>query len=370
MARNNQSTVEYLTNIKNKMKQNIMRNQSVAKSKADAQLLENFFNEIGGQPIDPDNIVEGITREDIQDAIKRLGMGKVWHFKGSEGIKDISGVGFEDYLGRLSNRIMQNAKKQGLASWSKSYNYIINLGSSTVNLYNNITDDISNETTKNLIDQAYKDVKTKLDEDNMKAQKKYGVNAKVQGKIDNAMKLLDFTVSDIDNPALKRILPLLADSSFSDKAYLTTGYVRIGQTNSFRVFLAVSGEGSAEEKIYHWERMLNCMDYHDEHNAAMLFYQIRYMYELTGYGLQYTENKINQALGNSLGAKYFIYYHPGKDNGKVRVISTAAIINDFIFAVENDGYFQTHSAKCNDEKAYALYATLKMRMNNGDFEFG
>ena len=115
---------------------------------------------------------------------------------------------------------------------------------------------------------------------------------------------------------------------------------------------------------YHWEKMLSCMDYHNNHHAALLFYQIRYMYELTGYGLQYTENKINEALG-SLGAKYFIYYYP---NAGVRVISTASIINNLINAVRDDNLWKYNVKDITKE--YALYAKLKMRMRNGIFEFG
>lgn len=358
------STEAYLINILNEMKANIERGKTIEENRAEAQLLEDFFNEIGKYNQNPDNIIEGSARAEIREAIQALHMGNVWNFLGANGLKEISGTGFEDYLGRLTNRIMQNAKKYDLATWSKSYNYVINLGSQTVDIYKNISDDISNEVTKKLIDETYKDIRPKLEKDADEAHKKLGINARVQGKIDNAMKYIDFEVTT-ENPILQKVLPLLAQATFSDKAYLTTGDVALGQTNSFRVFLAVSGEGSAEEKVYHWYRMLTCMDHHGYHNASSLFYQIRYMYELTGYGLKYTENKINEALGN-LGAKYFIYYH----GGNVRVVSTAVIINDLINAVRDNHYFETHSAKYGSQKNYALYAKLKMRMQNGIFEFG
>jgi hypothetical protein len=366
MANNrpNISTETYLMNILNEMKANIERGKTIEENRAEAQLLEDFFNEIGKYNENPDNIIEGSARAEMREAIQALHMGKVWSFLGVNGLKEMSGTGFEDYLGRLTNRIMQNAKKYNLATWSKSYNYIINLGSQTVDIYKNISDDISNEVTKKLIDETYKDIRPKLEKDADEAHKKLGINARVQGKIDNAMRYIDFEVTT-ENPILQKVLPLLAQATFSDKAYLTTGDVVLGQTNSFRVFLAVSGEGSAEEKVYHWYRMLTCMDHHGYHNASSLFYQIRYMYELTGYGLKYTENKINEALG-SLGAKYFIYYH----EGKIKVISTAVIINDLINAVRDDHYFEIHSAKYKSQKNYALYAKLKMRMQNGVFEFG
>ena len=361
--RDNISTEKYLTNVLNEMKSNIERGRSVEENRVEAQLLEDFFNMIGGYKVNSDNIIEGISMQDIQEAIQQLGMGAVWHFEGANGLKEISGVGFEDYLGRLTNRIMVNARDKGLANWSKTYNYVVNLGSQTVDLYKNISDDIENEVIKNLIDETYKEMRPKLEKDAEEAKRKIGVNARVQGKIDNAMKYIDFQVTT-DNPALRKILPLLSEATFSDKAYLTTGDVALGQTNSFRVFLAVTGEGTAEEKIYHWNKMISCMDYHNNHHAALLFYQIRYMYELTGYGLQYTENKINEALG-SLGAKYFIYYYP---NAGVRVISTASIINNLINAVRDDNLWKYNVKDITKE--YALYAKLKMRMRNGIFEFG
>lgn len=356
----------YLNEVLNRIKNDIIENKNLEIEKQNAQLIENFLNAIGGHQQDPDNLIEGLTNQLLQEALNKLNINSSWFFNNQK--NDLTGISFEKYLEKLLNEILE---KPDISTY-QSKKYVVNLGSKYVDIFKNITDDLENETVNETMKKFYTGIKNKLIEDDKKAKekrKKSQFVSSVQGKIDVAKKYIDFKVI-VNDPVLEKVLPLLAESSFTIKAYKTMDTVKIGQTNPYRVFLATSDKGSIKQKTYQWIRMLYCMDLHPTENAALLFYQIRYIYELTGYGQQYVENKISEALGQT-GAKYFIYYHPGTG---VKVLSTAVIINNFLDMVKNDKYFETYSSKYggdykNPQKHYALYARLKMRMFNGEFEF-
>ena len=364
---NEVSTPIFLQDKLTQMKEKIIKNnRNVEYYRQNAQLIENFLNEIGNNKDLPNNIIDGISQQQIKEAIDQLHLGRnYWSFIGKKG-SAAYGVKFEEYFSNLLNRIMENAKEQGIAKWEQKSPGVINVGGKTVDPMKNIIDKMADEITINLMEEAYKEIGIELDKQSKDAEIKNHTLNKVQGKIDTATRFLNFEVI-VDNPALQRILPLLANATFSDKAYLTAGDVKIGQTNSFRVFLAVTGDLTAKEKLHYWYKMLQCMDDHSIHNSAELFYQMRYIYELTGYGLQYTEQMINEALGNNTGADYFIYFH----EGKVKVVASAAVFYDFLESIEKNTAWQGKTLHGgNITKNYALYAKLKMRMRAGHFELG
>lgn len=353
------STPDFLMGRLEKIKNDIIVEKNINIYKNNALLIENFLNKIIGNQINKDNIIDGLTQEYYDKALKELGI-NIEHWTKKK--TDAYGVKFESFLQNLLSDIFKHSKDKEIANWTGGH--VTSLGLKTVNPLKNITDKTIDDTTKNLMESAYKEIAKELDKQSKESEIKNHTMNKVQGKIDTISHHINFEISTED-PLLQKVLPLLANASFSDKAYKNSGDVKIGQTNSFRVFLAISGDMDAQEKINRWNRMLNCMDFHPNDKAAEIFYELRYIYELTGYGLQYSKQAINRILGNDTGADYLIYFH----KGKIKVLSTAAIINDFLSNVKDTAKGRTLS---NGEitKEYALYARLKMRMIGGRFKIG
>lgn len=368
-GRDNISTEEYLQNTLSYMKNKLIKNNDsfLAQEKANAKKLQDFFNAIGTRNYSPENFIAEKEVQQIQEKLQALGLGAVWNFNNIKGTKNITNTAFEKYLSSLVKNVMKKAEEQNwIELKGRSYNLVI--GKENVSILKNIEDDLVTDTLTNLVKETYKEEGERIKGYADETKRIDHANVNVQGKIDVGFNFsFDITVNMPDE--LKEIFNLLSDATFSAKAYATLRDVEIGHTNSFRVFMATT-QGNTENKIYHWYRMLSCMDHHDYHEAALLFYQIRYIYELTGYGQQYIKEKINQVLGNSTGAKYLIYFNPGSG---VQVLSTAVIIHNFLEMVEDGTYFEKYASKYAEEgknysKEYALGAKLKMRMNQNLFE--
>jgi hypothetical protein len=69
--------------------------------------------------------------------------------------------------------------------------------------------------------------------------------------------------------------------------------------------MAVSGDIDYSLRLRHWYAMLQCMDEHESHGAPRLFYELRYIYELTGYGGTYIREAIQEIFAK--GARFFLY---------------------------------------------------------------
>lgn len=380
--RDNISTEEYLQAVLNRMKDQIdLSIGNLATEAENAQLLEDFFNMIGKSQTSSKgeiNIPEEFQNYILYNEIKKLGITGNWNFENwfykktnSKGItskQDILGIGFEEYIARLVNKVINTATNKK----TSNRRYDFHLGPSQVSLLKNIENDLVEDTMNELVKQVYKEENNRIKEQAKKVNSKINnVNVSVQGKIDVGFDAsnINFELIGQDSPELAKILNLLSQATFSAKSYETLGEVSLGQTNSFRVFLATT-EGSTTNKIYHWYRMLSCLDNHLDHDSAFYFYQIRYIYELTGYGQIYIKDEINKILGNNIGAKYLIYYHPGTG---VKVLSTAVIINNFLQEIKQQN-FEEYAKKYentyegNSLKNYALGAKLKLRMHKGLFD--
>lgn len=365
--RDNIPTRDYLTKVLNDMKNKMTLENNLEIERQNAKKLENFFNTLAYMNTNSENFVESAcVDENIKKPLASLNLSSIWSLVNKRGDKQITGVAFEKYLKGLINKVMERSKEEGwIGKWNR--NYVIKTGSERVDMYKNIVEDLSDDIVRDLIKDTYQRenerIKNYVDE-----AKQKGFNPTVEGKIDVAIKNVDFKIDTGKMPpALKEIFELLKGATFSAKAYATTHDVQLGQTNSFRVFLAVT-QGDTYNRVYHWYRMLSCMDAHKDHEAAFLFYQIRYIYELTGYGQQYIKNKINEMIDNPTGAKYLIYYHPGSG---IKVMSTKVLLNNFLKMVADGSYFEKYASKYegNYSKEYALGARLKLRLSKGEFEF-
>lgn len=382
--RDTKPTEEYLQAVLTRMKENINLNTSNLVIEAEnAAILERFFNALGTATYGRGKGNEINLPEEFQDELlyKLIKSNtsynfKDWKFNKEDVEKTIHGVGFEKYVFDLVQDVMKRARSKGYVDFdlrkggTRAYNF--NLGKSNVSLFQDINNDIIEQTVQPLVEGVYKQESNRLRSQAGKANLKSDtVKVQVEGKVDIGFNYsqFGFTITGEPSPGLKKVLELLSESSFSAKSYKNVGDVALGQTNSFRVFMATT-EGSTTNKVYHWYRMLTCLDNHLDHKSAYYFYQIRYIYELTGYGQSYVDQKINEMLGNNFGAKYLIYYNPGKG---VRVLSTAVIINNFLQDIKQLN-FEEYARKYEDKysgnslKNYALGAKLKLRMSKGWFE--
>ena len=148
----------------------------------------------------------------------------------------------------------------------------------------------------------------------------------VQGKIDTtgltAQINIAFDDTKLSHLALE-MLDILKDATFTDKNYISLDVLKFGQTNPARIYAIVNGGAAG------YYQMLNCFRYHSHGvKAQTLFYRIRALYELTGYGASY----INMKQLNGQIAKYLVWNNPLTDT--VQVISTAAIMENLIDKLE------------------------------------
>ena len=279
---------------------------------------------------------------------------------------NIGGNEFEDWFANVVDESVKIGQANGKIKGVISVGGVsTNFGSYQVDYLKDVVD----ETLRATAIAAYKGAKTALQTASVEEDSKNKTHSSVQGKIDTKGKYFKIEVN-IKDDYLSQIIPLLAQSAFTDKAYISgkKDDLRLGQTNPFRVFVAVCG-GVSDDIIERWYRMLNCMNKHSYHDAPELFYQIRYAYELTGYGQKYNLDVLNKLLGDfNLGARFLIYY-----NGSVIIVlSTAKILEDMVIKMKQ-GITKTQMIHGQITPEYALYAKIKLRMTSYNpvaFEFG
>lgn len=167
----------------------------------------------------------------------------------------------------------------------------------------------------------------------------------VQGKIDNVGLSANFVMSmrSAMSGPYKDLLLALQDATFTDKNYTTTDYLKLGQTNPFRVFATVAAN-TGESIPDRYRRMIRCFENHSEHTKGpVYFYRLRAIYELTGAKMQYTKNAINKnpavaEIAQGRAAKFLIWNNPNSDG--VKVIPTAKILDQLneeaLFAMPNN----------------------------------
>lgn len=330
-------SAEYLSNIISSAKSDIMINAESGLDEINAALLEDFFRltalNQGG-----DNIVSNMTLENRRQILQEHGI-PVGQLIG----QNISGFQFEEWLEKIIERVM---KDSNLVSYGQKISIS---GTSSFDLFTGVDDVMKAEFSK-----AYQEVSQTAQKHAEQADYQYKIKSSVFGKIDTGNYYGDIQIH-IEDGYLDKIIPILAQATFTDKGYLTQHDVRIGQTNPFRAFMAIATTditNSARTKLDKWYQILNCMKGHG-HGAPQLFYELRYIYELTGYGGQYIEEALRQQFAG--GAKYFIYYG---NNTTLKVIPVSRILKNLSLKLQSNKLIKQSSIDYN----YALYAVLKMRV--------
>lgn len=242
---------------------------------------------------------------------------------------------------------MKNFSEKDIVSWS---DVISVKGNDSFDLYEGIIDPIA----QSAIAEAYKHASQTYQKNANKANYDYQIKTEVYGKIDTGNFYCELKIATED-PYLQQLIPLLASSTFTDKGYLTKHDVRLGQTNPFRVFMAVTSD-TYDLRLRHWYAMLECMKEHSSHGAPRLFYELRYIYELTGYGGSYVREAIQTIFAK--GARFFLYL----SGSTLKVIPVSRILVKLNQKLKNKTLIRQSSINMH----YSLYAILKLRITATD----
>lgn len=206
---------------------------------------------------------------------------------------------------------------------SKGMSGTTNIGHATVNLV-----EVGNEKIREKFIETYNDVREVIfnhfNTDINKSFKYINTFPAVQGKIDvnglNASLNLKLS-TNIDGG----ITAALQNSTFTLKNYASNLDIHLGKTNPFRVYVSVG----ADYYHYPWPRLMNCLHHHYSNIhpfSDIFFYRIRAIYELTGYGQNYTNSALNTLLGNQ-GAKFLIF-NQAYAGGSIKVVPTSSLTLD------------------------------------------
>lgn len=413
---------ESLQEAKTKLKLKDLNNQTnYDQLKTDGKLLEKFLNDFlltSGQNAQINNktFALGSALDDkVYDMINNILISRKAPFVG----KTTSGTTFETKIDKAITMLFNTLKDENLISFDNDVLVTDNdksFGSTKADMYKNI--DLMNFGNQQLI---------KLDNgllDNFQTYQKdiilndlmnksyFKVSQTVQNslntgkytkstlgstvlksawthklkeqKIDNAHHFTNFKIETTLSTNLERVLQLLSSCSFSDKAYQHNhGAVSIGKTNPFRVYLAMTQNYVDFKNRYdHWFQFLQCLDYHGQPDkAGLFFYKLRYIYELTGYG-QVSENQQFQEILQKMsggdintGAQFLVYYYPGVDNNKIKVVPTKLLLYNFLKKIstkyivnEEDESIDKDLVDGTDmlayNKDYILYSVMKVRIDD------
>lgn len=176
----------------------------------------------------------------------------------------------------------------------------------------------------------------------------------VQGKIDSVGLNAHIRISSSISAIEADLVDALTNATFTDKNVLSNRQLRLGQTNPFRVFLTIP---AFNRNVQRWQRMLNCFEYHTTKGlhteGPRYFYKIRIIYELTGYGGQYssiTQDVFGDILGDMPFAKYIIINQP---SGYLRVIPTSQLLNI-------NSIFERSENRAVKDWKYAVYGPVNL----------
>lgn len=331
------STAKYLQDALNLARGKILINVQTGKDEQDALILEDFFKIVGFDS-GIDNPILGIGLAQRKAILQQYGI-PIGQLKG----KTISGFELEEWLEKVITDSLDLFNMANLVKWDSVVKIT---GKDAFDLFANVQ-----ESAKSIVAETYKKASQNFKNKAKQGESSYKLKTTVFGKIDTGSLYFNLTINTND-PYLEKIIPLLAQSTFTDKGYLTKHDVRLGQTNPFRVFMAVTGQtDDALLKIRHWEAMLECMKNHP-HNAPRLFYELRYMYELTGYGGTYVRDEIQNNFAN--GARFFLYM----SGETIKVIPVSRILQNLNTKLKSNELIKSQSINMD----YALYAILKMRI--------
>lgn len=241
-----------------------------------------------------------------------------------------SGISFEKELSKVVMSVMSRATETALSDIDMGRinigqkNANINIGDQffTTDIVQHILEAVGTQTTKNLQNQFGQ-------------KQKYLIIKGGSGKPDVA----GYQIQGEFNPPseLKELYELFSEASFSAKNYgakywdrqakklLDSTELRLGNTNIFKVYYGVLSDLGYNKTtiISSFKRILQQKD---NAHICKRINQIRFVYELAGVGLSYTNY---QSLKGE--ANYFVWNDP---QGKIYVRSTAQMIADLIENLE------------------------------------
>ena len=415
--RNEEATPGYLNKLLNEYR-NLMRpKDTLKKEQEDAKLLEDVLN--GIKKIQSYNSQNTSDQKGISDIISDLSLAQLLEqlsqvnpnlFKGAKLItsssdKAYQGKLLEDFMSEFITSIDALFTNQSFNYVNSTNNYHssgkmldnINTKNFITDLWDNIINQTFGEVTKFTTEKIFNlgSLKSstmknigKTTEDRQKAnidipgltqqvmikgKDSYNVGSKMI-KTDNVG--LDYNITiTATSTLLEKVVSALSMATFTDKNYLSTQTLHLGQTNPLRVFMVVAN-GDSTYKLYRYARMLNCMANHHSKSGheqvPATFYRIRAIYELTG-GKQrvgnnnsFLEDKIADIIQGANRAKYLVVNSP-KADGYLRVIPTADIVdtieyNLYFNRVQSSGDFLVSGNKMSMEQA--LYSDISLKFDN------
>lgn len=415
--KNEEATPGYLNKLLNEYR-NLMRpKDTLKKEQEDAKLLEEVLN--GIKKIQSYNSQNASDQKPISDIISDLSLVQLLEqlsqvnpnlFKGaglitSSSDKAYQGKLLEDFMSEFITSIDALFTNQSFNYVNSTNNYhssgkmldnintknfITDLGDNIINqTFGEVTKfttekifnlgSLKSSTMKNIGKTTENRQKANIDIPGLTQQvmiegkDSYNVGSKMI-KTDNVG--LDYNITiTATSTLLEKVVSALSMATFTDKNYLSTQTLHLGQTNPLRVFMVVAN-GDSTYKLYRYARMLNCMANH--HNKSgheqvpATFYRIRAIYELTG-GKQrvgnnnsFLEDKIADIIQGANRAKYLVVNSP-KADGYLRVIPTADIVdaieyNLYFNRVQSSGDFLVSGNKMSMEQA--LYSDISLKFDN------
>ena len=415
--KNEEATPDYLNKLLNEYR-NLMRpKDTLKKEQEDAKLLEDVLN--GIKKIQSYNSQNASGQKPISDIISDLSLAQLLEqlsqvnpnlFKGtglitSSSDKAYQGKLLEDFMSEFITSIDALFTNQSFNYVNSTNNYHssgkmldnINTKNFITDLGDNIINQTFGEVTKFTTEKIFNlgSLKSstmknigKTTEDRQKAnidipgltqqvmikgKDSYNVGSKMI-KTDNVG--LDYNITiTATSTLLEKVVSALSMATFTDKNYLSTQTLHLGQTNPLRVFMVVAN-GDSTYKLYRYARMLNCMANHHSKSGheqvPATFYRIRAIYELTG-GKQrvgnnnsFLEDKIADIIQGANRAKYLVVNSP-KADGYLRVIPTADIVDTIEYSlyfnrVQSSGDFLVSGNKMSMEQA--LYSDISLKFDN------
>ena len=296
-----------------------------AKEKANAQILQQFFQELklAAAGHSTNNFVNAAILDQILVNIQAHSPGrfKIQNLFRGTGGSYRQGKRFEDELTRVVLAVLENISLDSAISKEQ-----INIGGKSgapAEVFNAI-DKMGKEVTWSIGEAVTKELEREVQESSDNFYTK-----RVQGKID--VRGYNVQVKANANERLLLIYDLLKDATFSAKSYASMTWdekvssitsLNLGKAHYYRAFsgplLGLGYDKKTTDSAIFAGR--NALD--NDVSVAQHFYHLRYIYELTGSGIVYNNG---QFLGE---VKYLIYNDPATDN--IYVKSTSEILEDVL----------------------------------------
>ena len=351
------STPVYLQGIYDNMRQSLKDIQSFTVGTQGAKRLQYFLNLIKvaqksykSSSTTADNFIEELMLDETETALLR----KLYEIQpalfSKGGLYSLGsgrsrrGKKLEDDLSRMVSAAQATAE-------DKSYNYALDLfkgnsiGIGGQHVFSkNYVDDIAKKVNGFIYGQTKDAMEIAAGKVDRKIRTDYDNSASyihsIQGKVDVAGMHMNLSYSG-QLTLEQELISLLNDANFTAKNYASSYDLHLGHTNPYYVFLMVKPAATENDTTAgRWIRMLNCFNNHtDTHGEApSIFYRIRAIYELTGYGQTYKNGALNDKLGITnngkfSGANYLVFNPIGTD--EIYVAYVGDIVNHLVSQINS-----------------------------------